>query len=542
MKLKDGSDESHSSVYIRVVQHLSAACRCARMKEVSDLPVAKLLMHLDDYDLEMCREMRNASLGFVAFVIAAIPASLAFTYDPIRNATIEIILPSMWNAFLAINSILLSVSPVVLAIPYIIIFASFVYIKFIRKPARRRHIKKAWVTGLESSTLAGWMQVRVTGKNKKFTKKGLRKLWHEWLERLALLHLSDAIERNRAVKRIDSVTLWRNMNIPHSLQAQSNTNAKSPLFDSCQQPSIIDSSEVNTVLNNVEVEFESRIAKWTKPNELKQITSNVSSLSNLEKLLIKLDVKSIFGSKMSDYYEYDITNRTMKYDEKRKLQIASTISNNWKTERMMNINDPAFATAMTIYLVLDTDCDGRLLFGPDMFLFATWFLSYQRPTEKIIENEIVEMADHLAGQFNEDDIELGLEFKHFFHWFKERRFPIEDFKNLIALVNIAYSFLNQQGNLEMFTGPNLEWQPMLQLYYSNEIDNIELQVLENDIFDNTNVVDNKKTLESKNRDSTHSESSDERKEVVNFPSDELLDEPYLDIELEYESMYLSTVT
>ena len=44
---------------VSVVQHLSPACRAARMSEISDLPAAAILRRVNDHHVQRCRVERN---------------------------------------------------------------------------------------------------------------------------------------------------------------------------------------------------------------------------------------------------------------------------------------------------------------------------------------------------------------------------------------------------------------------------------------------------------------------------------------------------
>ena len=54
--LQEGEDPKGE---VSVVQHLSPACRAARMSEISDLTAAAILRRVNDHHVQRCRVERN---------------------------------------------------------------------------------------------------------------------------------------------------------------------------------------------------------------------------------------------------------------------------------------------------------------------------------------------------------------------------------------------------------------------------------------------------------------------------------------------------
>jgi hypothetical protein len=67
----DASNTSRDSeVMIRIVQHMSAACRVAHTPSLRHLPAAQLLCKVNDHDVKLCRASRASELGwFIKFLV-----------------------------------------------------------------------------------------------------------------------------------------------------------------------------------------------------------------------------------------------------------------------------------------------------------------------------------------------------------------------------------------------------------------------------------------------------------------------------------------
>jgi len=159
--VQDGSDKSGD---IRVCQHLSAACRAARMHEGKDLSAAAILRQLDDYDIECCRDNRNNKMGVIIFWLIAIPTCIALFSEFLSDQVIDIAIPTCISytalgfsmLFEMENGVLLLCMPFVGIVlyfwyKYCMFVPAIAYIKAKGSPVHTTH---------ETNTTKRWQQSR----------------------------------------------------------------------------------------------------------------------------------------------------------------------------------------------------------------------------------------------------------------------------------------------------------------------------------------------------------------------------------------------
>jgi hypothetical protein len=125
---------------LRVVQHMSAACRAARKHP--DLPASQLLMRVDDNDAALCQHNREISFGWFMSVVIAIPTLLALSHESVQQGIMDIIFPTLWCCFLLGNAYLFFISPALVAVPYAIIVLFLLYRYCVQLPRRHRNAKR----------------------------------------------------------------------------------------------------------------------------------------------------------------------------------------------------------------------------------------------------------------------------------------------------------------------------------------------------------------------------------------------------------------
>ena len=155
-------EEAHDLPDLRVVQFLSATCRAARTVGTSQIPAARVLMKLGDYEYSLCREGRNVRLSVILASVILLPSLLAFADTRIQEVIIDISLRSAWNGFLLLNAALLKISPGILVLPYIAVFA---YLIFNARKWYRIHHRRRRDTALASNKLKKRMFKRDSNVN-----------------------------------------------------------------------------------------------------------------------------------------------------------------------------------------------------------------------------------------------------------------------------------------------------------------------------------------------------------------------------------------
>jgi hypothetical protein len=102
---------------IRYVQHISAACRAARMPALATLESAHLLNLLDDSDMAICRLKmlrRTYDIGFFSSLALFLPSCIKDQPVLLQQFALDITLPLVACAFLVLFSVLDQVSPYLL--------------------------------------------------------------------------------------------------------------------------------------------------------------------------------------------------------------------------------------------------------------------------------------------------------------------------------------------------------------------------------------------------------------------------------------------
>jgi len=130
------------SSHVRVVQHLSAACRASRRPECADLPSAQMLMRVDDNDAMLCQHNRQLSLGWFTMILIAIPTALALSHETIQEGVMDVVFPTLWCCFLLANAYMFYISPWLLASPYVAIVLYICYRYMYLLPRRRRRTQQ----------------------------------------------------------------------------------------------------------------------------------------------------------------------------------------------------------------------------------------------------------------------------------------------------------------------------------------------------------------------------------------------------------------
>lgn len=85
MRYEDELATKYHDNEVRVVQHLSAACRASRHPVARGLPSSKILRMLNDVDIARCQENKTRDLGIIATTLIIIPSVLALISDDLSS-------------------------------------------------------------------------------------------------------------------------------------------------------------------------------------------------------------------------------------------------------------------------------------------------------------------------------------------------------------------------------------------------------------------------------------------------------------------------
>ena len=134
--------DSKGTEDINVVQHMSAACRAARSKQLSTLSASMLLRQLDDNDMRMCRQGRLDYLGLISFVAIALPMTVILLNGLVGDAVIDAVIPGIYAGLIVGIADLYTVSLLALLVPICISVGVVCYLTFVFHPAQVAHKKR----------------------------------------------------------------------------------------------------------------------------------------------------------------------------------------------------------------------------------------------------------------------------------------------------------------------------------------------------------------------------------------------------------------
>jgi len=224
---------------VRVVQHLSGSCRAARSEGLCDLPSAQLLMRLDDKDAAACRHAREIKLGKLALISLMIPVLLiALGNEALQECTLEIVVPTLFCCFCIANSYLYSISPILVVLPYLLIFLILVYrYGYLLPQRKKKEEEEVSHLGLTSEMLAEYR-----------FKKGKLNLHSNINTNInSDINKSSSIRSPKSQPTEDMITnMWRNMNMNIGLNVDIEVN--STMNSPCDYYDSKDMNDENTVV------------------------------------------------------------------------------------------------------------------------------------------------------------------------------------------------------------------------------------------------------------------------------------------------------
>lgn len=208
---------------VRVVQTLSPACRAARTFAAKTLASAKILRHLDDLDVERCRDGRTSRMGTIIFFLVAVPAVAALINEGIASTVFDLVSNMFVTAVVIVGSSLNDVGPKILVIPFVFLSTYLIYRFFILGPATQR-LQLIAQGGADGSTRR-WKTSRRT-KGKVSLLAYFSNLGSACLDGCAkcIVRFSYAELTKKATANVDTAQIvaqqWQKMNLPSALQGR----------------------------------------------------------------------------------------------------------------------------------------------------------------------------------------------------------------------------------------------------------------------------------------------------------------------------------
>lgn len=143
---------------IRVVQHLSPACRVAKLKISDSLAAGQILRHIDDRYISNFRIASHTRLPFVFFAMVAVPVIAGMVSEAAGDLLLDTVLPSVASTLILAHYLLWKVSPLLVVVPYAALGALVVTRRriYLAADLRVQDMRRRVQARRELRSLAGW--------------------------------------------------------------------------------------------------------------------------------------------------------------------------------------------------------------------------------------------------------------------------------------------------------------------------------------------------------------------------------------------------
>ena len=220
---------------VSVVQHFSPSCRAARTSVLSKLPASAILRSITDDDVEKCKEHKNFNLGSIIFYTIMLAAVVAALNEILIDQLLTFILSSMLLAFLLVNTKLLAISPILLAVIYLVIGGAILYNLFVFIPSVKRARQARAKRAQAAREFARARSLTTADKRKiTFTEnliRGFRTLITRLVEHAGHLHsiISDESAERLREKNRNETLIWCGMNKAVTVQGDINLQSEAAM-------------------------------------------------------------------------------------------------------------------------------------------------------------------------------------------------------------------------------------------------------------------------------------------------------------------------
>ena len=212
-------------------QHLSPACRAARMKVSENLFSAQILRRIRDVDVKTCRTNNDLGLAILVLILLSLPLLLSLTSEVAGESVFSTFVGILCDSFILLNQFLLSISVFVLLAPYVVFlglyFTRFWWArsvlnkvnKFLSEVYYRRNRYSQWRQSLRNRRHMGlFSTVRILMS---YLKRTFLRVYHFLLKLLT-------VRKRTFVTRDEHALMWKNMN--SAITVQSNGGGLTLLF------------------------------------------------------------------------------------------------------------------------------------------------------------------------------------------------------------------------------------------------------------------------------------------------------------------------
>jgi hypothetical protein len=337
-------EENFVETDFRVVQHMSAACRASRHKIAENLCASQILRHVDDIDIERCREYRKSHLGVFAVSILLIPAIIAF-YGELGQFIIEGFMVAMVSGLMMASEVMAAVDLRFLIAIYMPIVLYVIYLVYHYR--RQNHILKQHGKLLDDDDAPVPVSPQDSQKMRKSRRRRNSWVRDETIRRVhdndqsSMLYrrliqlckyVSDVMRGNETQRAKDKKAknnTWMNMNRHNENQAYASQLLKDGTGFSSQLNMFFDASEVEeedkSDLLNVDHNYLEGNLISTIPAEIRDMTHFMSSFLVLQGKFEGLDVRmsaNLFGVKLPK----KLTTKEVDADAARTVEVGGRMS------------------------------------------------------------------------------------------------------------------------------------------------------------------------------------------------------------------------
>ena len=214
-----------------VFQHLSPACRAARMKVSEDLFSAQILRRIRDVDVKTCRTNNDLSLALLVLLLLSVPLLISLTSEIAGESVFGTFIGIICDSFILLNQFLYSISILVLLAPYVLIIVLYA-------------TRFWWARGMLNKANKVLSKMYYTRNRYSQWRQSLRNRRHMSVFRMLRILLSylkrllhgmkryflklSAFRKNTYVSRDEKAFMWKNMN--SAITADSSEGRSTLLF------------------------------------------------------------------------------------------------------------------------------------------------------------------------------------------------------------------------------------------------------------------------------------------------------------------------
>jgi hypothetical protein len=217
-KVAVSSVQDEVTTCVRVCQHLSPALRAAHTPVAKDLVAARILRHVDDADVAMCRTNSNATPAASVYIMLGLPSLFALLHDSFGSLAMQWWFPALFDAVLVMHCFFWKQARWWFFLPYSLLIVGYIYKYLVHRPARADMVRERHAAN--AYALTHWSESR-----RGSARRPVQFRFHERL--VAFTYYAsrpakalDAVRRSwYAVNEPSEDAQWAAMNRPARVQA-----------------------------------------------------------------------------------------------------------------------------------------------------------------------------------------------------------------------------------------------------------------------------------------------------------------------------------